>query len=229
MQIDYTKAILLSITGKTSGDWGAKLKEINELGITEVAVFLSSFDKKERDNFYRLLLKSTVKKIPFVHLRDDVTAEEIKFFIEKFGTEYFNIHEHDFKTLDNWKDYKQKLYLEMDFNDKIEKDVIVKKIGGFCVDLSHYKASVARGTEEASYVYAKKNDIIIACNHLNGYSEERTEDIHAITNLKEFDYLTSLPKYIFGEVIALEVYNSIKEQINFREYAGGIINTYLRS
>ena len=113
-----------------SFDWSNKLKEINSRKITEVAVFLSSFDKKERDNFYRLLLKSMVRTIPFVHLRDDVTKEEIKFFIDRFKTGYFNIHEDHFKKLDQWQGYWDKLYLEMNFNDEIAKDVKVKKIGG---------------------------------------------------------------------------------------------------
>jgi len=42
--------------------------------------------------------------------------------------------------------------------------------------------------------------------------------LHAITTLKDFDYLTTLPKYVFGKYIALEVENSIKEQIKFKEY-----------
>src|SRR3989344_5088449 len=95
--------ILLSITGTESFDWAQKLKEINVKKIEEIAVFLESFDKKERDNFYRLLLKSTVKSVPFVHLRDDTAKEEMKFFIDRFKTKYFNIHEEHFKLLDQWK------------------------------------------------------------------------------------------------------------------------------
>ena len=38
------------------------------------------------------------------------------------------------------------------------------------------------------------------------------------TSLKDFDYLTTLPKYVFSDIIALEVDNSIKEQLKFKEY-----------
>ncbi|OGZ22342.1 MAG: hypothetical protein A2922_02795 [Candidatus Nealsonbacteria bacterium RIFCSPLOWO2_01_FULL_43_36] len=219
--------ILLSITGTKSFDWSNKLKEINSRKITEVAVFLSSFDKKERDNFYRLLLKSMVRTIPFVHLRDDVTKEEIKFFIDRFKTGYFNIHEDHFKKLDQWQGYWDKLYLEMNFNDEIAKDVKVKKIGGFCVDLAHLKAAISRGTEEASYVFFKKTKSEIACNHLNGYDPLKMEDVHLIKNLSAFDYLTTLPQYAFGKIIALEVYNSIEEQIKFKEYLDRLLEKYL--
>ena len=78
--------ILLSITGTKSFDWANKLKEINAKKIDEVAVFLECFDKKERDNLYRLLLKSSVKTVPFVHLRHDTDKEDIRFFVDNFKT-----------------------------------------------------------------------------------------------------------------------------------------------
>jgi hypothetical protein len=209
--------ILLSITGEKNIDWQSKLEEINELKIDRVAVFLSRFDKKERDNFYRFLLKSSIKEIPFVHLREDVSKEEMAFFVDHFRTRYFNIHEDHFPLLDNWQGYWDKIYLEMNYDSQIAKDVKVKKIGGFCVDLAHFKAAIARGTEEAYYIFLQKNKIKFACNHLGGYSPERQEDIHLITDLKEFSYLSSLPKYVFGQVIALEVDNSIREQMKFKE------------
>ncbi len=219
--------ILLSITGEKSSDWAEKLKEINELGITEIAVFLSRFDKKERNNLYRLLSKSAVKTVPFVHLRDDMTKEEVKFFIDRFETGHFNVHESSFKILDQWKGCWDKLYLEMDFNDEIAKNVKVRKIGGFCVDLSHLKAAMARGEKEAYYILSKKNEIEIACNHLNGYNQTEMKDMHYIKNLNSFDYLTTLPKYVFGKIIALEVDNPIAEQIGFREYISRLLEKYL--
>ena len=154
--------ILLSITGTKSFDWSQKLKEINARKIDEIAVFLESFDKKERDNFYRLLLKSTVKTVPFVHLRDDVQKEEMKFFIDRFKTRYFNIHEEHFKVLDQWQGYWDKLYLEMNYDSQIAKNVKVRRIGGFCVDLAHLKAALSRGAAEASYIFFRKNKSEIA-------------------------------------------------------------------
>lgn len=219
--------ILLSITGTKSFDWARKLKEISARKIDEVAVFLESFDKKERDNFYRLLLKSTVKSVPFVHLKDDVSKEEMKFFIDRLKTKYFNIHEDHFKVLFQWQGYWDKLYLEMNYDDKIAKDVKVRKIGGFCVDLAHLKSAISRGTKEASYLFFKKSQSEIACNHLNGYDPLKMKDTHFVKDLSAFDYLTTLPKYAFGKIIALEVYNSIEEQIKFREYVNRLLEKYL--
>jgi len=225
----FNKRILLSITGEKNVDGQEKLAEINELRIKTAAVFLSQFDHKERDNFYRFLLKSSIEKIPFVHIRDDVNKEEIKFFIDRYQTTYFNIHEEHFKILDKWQGFWDKLYLEMNYDSEIPKDVKVRKIGGFCIDLSHFKAAMARGSEEVNYAFLRRHQIKFACNHLNGYDPIQMRDKHTITSLKDFEYLTTLPKYIFGQVIALEVENSIKEQIKFKEYLAKLLDDYFAS
>jgi len=225
--LSFSEKIYLSITGEKNIDWQSKLKEINKLKIDKVAVFLERFDEKERDNFYRFLLKSTIKKVPFVHLRDDVTNEEIKFFIDKFKTDCFNIHEEHFECLDKWKDFWSKLYLEMNYDSQITKKVKVRKIGGFCIDLAHFKSAVARGAKEAHYIHSRKHKIKFTCNHLGGYSPEKMHDLHIIKNLKDFDYLITLPKYVFGKIIALEVDNSIKEQILFRKHVSKLLDNYL--
>lgn len=223
---DFSKRIYLGITGKGNIDWQLKLEEINRLGIDKAAVFLSRFDKKERDNLYRLLLKSSIKKVPLVHLRDDNTKEDIKFFADNFGTRHFNIHENHFALLDKWQGYWDKLYLEMNYDSKIAKDVKVRQIGGFCVDLSHFKSAIARGSEEAYYIFLQKNKITFACNHLNGFDAKNNKDKHTITSLEDFDYLTTLPKYVFSQIIAIEVENSIEDQIEFRQYLIKLLDDY---
>lgn len=223
---NFSDKIYLGITGDKNVDWQSKLKEINQLKIKEAAVFLERFDKKERDNFYRFFKRSTIKRVPLVHLRSDVGKDEIRFFIDKYKTRYFNIHEDHFKLLDSWKGYWGKLYLEMDCSGTIEKNVKVQRIGGFCVDLSHFKTAIARGLEEAYYIFIRRNKIKFSCNHICGYSEKKTRDKHLVTSLKDFDYLTTLPKYVFGKIMAIEVENGIREQIKFKEYIAKILDDY---
>jgi hypothetical protein len=219
--------IYLGITGKDNMDWQSKLKEINQLNLKEVAVFLERFQKKEREHFYKFILKSSIQKVPLVHLRDDVDKEEIKFFINNFKTKYFNIHEKSFDLLNKWKGYWDKLYLEMNYDSEIAKNVKVRQIGGFCIDLAHFKSAIARGSEEAYYIFLRKHKIKFTCNHLNGYNPVKRCDLHTITSLKDFDYLFTLPKYVFGDIIALEVENTIKEQIKFKKYLTNLLNNYL--
>lgn len=223
----FSSKIYIGITGSENIDWQSKLKEINQLEITEAAVFLESFDKKQRPHLYKFLLESSIKEVPLVHLRHDTNQEDIKFFIKHYKTDYFNIHEKSFDNLEKWQGYWDKLYLEMDYDGQVNKNVKVRKIGGFCIDLSHFKSVIAKGGEEAAYAFLRKHKIKFACNHLNGYDPVKKCDIHTITNLNDFDYLTSLPKFVFGQIIAIEVNNPIKEQIKFREYLSKLLDDYL--
>ena len=212
------KKLYVTITGIENSDWQEKLAEIKEFKITEAAVFLTRFDKKERDHLYKFLLKSNLKYIPLVHLRHDTDASDIEFFNKNFGTNHFNIHENAFQDLDRWGNNLNKLYLELNYDGEIPKVVDLDKIGGFCLDLSHFKSAIARGKEEATLVFKEKSKSKFACNHLNGYNDLFQRDVHFVTDLRQFDYLKDLPEFVFGKIIAIEVDNCIEDQLNFKEY-----------
>ena len=57
---------------------------------------------------------------------------------------------------------------------------------------------------------------------------EDNDDLHTVRNLKDFDYLKSLPKFLFGNIIALEVENSISEQLEFKKYLSEFLNNFLK-
>ncbi len=145
-------------------------------------------------------------------------------FLEaKFKTKYFTVHENSFNFLSKWPGFEDKIFLEMDYNNSISKKVDVEEIGGFCIDLAHFKAAMVRFAKEFDYTYLRKSENIFLCNHLNGYDERKNKDIHEIKNLNEFDYLKTLPDFVFSKVIALEMENSITEQIEFKDY---LVKTY---
>jgi hypothetical protein len=210
--------ILLGITGTKDSDWQKKLHDLNELQTKEAALFLERFDQNQRKDIYRAILDTSIKSVPLCHIKNDMEIEELVFLENKFKTKYFTVHENSFSFLDKWPSFAKKLYLEMDFNDYVSQKVAVEKIGGFCVDLSHFKAALTSWTKEFDYTYFRKNKIRFSCNHLNGYSEEKNIDMHTIKTLKDFDYLKTLPQFLFGKAIGLEVENSIAQQIKFREY-----------
>ena len=210
--------ILFGITGEKEKDWKAKLKEINKFGLEEAALFLEMFDQKQRKKIYRALLDTGLKNIPLCHIRNDMEIEELVFLESKFKTEYFTIHENSFTFLHKWKGFLKKLYLEMNWNDSVPPGVAVEDIGGFCVDFSHFKAAMVEQTKDFDYVLEKRKTAEFACNHLNGYDEEKNSDVHYVSSSGQFDYLRDLPEFLFGKVIAIEAFNSIQEQMKFKEY-----------
>jgi hypothetical protein len=108
----------------------------------------------------------------------------------------------------------------MNYDNSIIGPVDVSKIGGFCIDLAHFKAAEEKWSKEFEYIlHRQPTKKYFRCNHLSGYSFKENTDLHVIKNSKNFDYLKKLPKFVFGDVIAIEVDNNIEEQLRFKDYA----------
>ncbi len=212
--------ILVSITGREEKDWQEKLKEIEKLKIKEIALFLEIFEKEQRKKIYQALLNSNIKSIPLVHIRHDMTKDELIFLRKNYKTKYFTIHEKNFaqNNLPQWKGFYKNIYLEMNFDNFVSKKVTVEKIGGFCIDLAHFKVAIEKLSKDFEYVFKRKDKRLFLCNHLNGYNREKNIDMHTIFAFKNFDYLKTLPKFVFSKTIALETFNPIKKQVKFKEY-----------
>lgn len=218
--------ILVSITGKKNHDWQNKILELEKYKIKRCALFLTRFNSKQRLEIYSALLGSNIKEIPFVHSRHDMQLDEYYFLIKNFKTKYFNLHKNVFSLLEklSLEKIKNRLLFELKYHNDIDEEVKMNKIKGFCIDLSHYKAAEQRKTNELDFVNSfKDNKNLFVANHLNGFSTMMKKDIHKIKNNKNFNYLYSLPKFIFGKYIALETDNSIKEQLEFKKYTSKIL------
>ena len=213
------REILVGLTGYNAREVNDKIEEVNSLKIKRVALFLELLKKSDRKKVYEKLLKSQIRSIPLVHIRHDMSKDELRFFVQNFKSKFLTIHESCFEYLSKWKGFHRRLFLEMNYDSKVSSLVKVKEIGGFCIDLSHFKAGEERWSREFEYILKRrdKNDYF-ACNHLNGYSYRKNCDLHTIKSVKDFDYLKTLPKFIFGRCISLEVFNSIRQQLKFREY-----------
>lgn len=215
----FSEKIILSLTGKTEDDWKYKINDINNLNIDKIALFLETYRRSQREKIYQSLEKSCVKTIPLVHIKNDMEVDELKYLCNKYNNPYLTIHESSFEKLDLWKGFYKRLFLEFDYNNSVRSNVDVDKIGGFCIDLSHFKSAEERWLKEFEYVigYRNKKDLF-KCNHLSGYSYQKNMNLHIISSFDDFEYLKTLPDFIFGDVIALEVFNSIGDQIMYKKY-----------
>jgi len=222
---NFSRRILLSITGRTEEQWRTNLAEVEKRRLKKVALFLEFYNKEERQKIYLAINKSRIKTIPLVHIKDDMDYEELVFLKKRFKTKCFNIHESHFNHLPRWKDFSKYIYLEMNYDNDIPKNVDMKKIGGFCIDLSHFMAAKARKAAEYQFVlsYKDRKDLFL-CNHLNGYDPKEKKDVHTVKSFKDFDYLKELPEFVFGKYIAIETFNYIPEQIKFKKYLVKMLN-----
>jgi hypothetical protein len=211
--------LLIGLTGRNAREVIKKIHNAEKFGITRAALFLEFLSKKQREKVYKILKKTKIKDLPLVHIRHDINKDEIKFLKEKFKTKCFNIHTFGLNNLEKWAPFQKDLYLELHYHNNPIDEKNFQKIGGFCIDLSHFKASQDRKTSEYEFIMKKKNEKkLFVGNHLNGYSKWRKIDKHRVLSKKQFNYLLTLPNFLFGDYIALEMFNSVKKQIKYKEY-----------
>lgn len=221
--------------------WQNKIKEIDELGLEKVAIFPTCLNREQRQEMYSLLEKTHIKEIPFVHLRSDMFLEELDYLVEKFKVQVFNIHtERQWPLQFDLSKYKRVIFIEnARFPLQYQE---IEKFGGICLDFSHLENEQLLFPEK----YKEETELLlkhkIGCNHIAAISKvplTETEeegpfnpykhkyihhDKHIFENLGEFDYLKNYPKEFFSNYCAIEIENSLKEQLAAIEYIVSLLN-----
>lgn len=218
------KIFLPSITTTENPDWELRIKEVKNLKLSQIALFLSSLDYSQRQNCYQKLEQINNLTIPFVHARTDMTKGEFDYLTKRFFTKKFNIHPlWDFPLVSDLGEYKDKIYIENTSN-LFEADLL--DFAGICLDISHLEDCRLFYPDRYKQIYSLIKKHPVGANHLNAISKEALEDekgffghnCHNMKTFKEFDYLKKYPENYFGEYMAIELINPIAEQLKLIEY-----------
>jgi len=232
--MDNIMKILLGLTTTYGSDWRRSIREIDELQISEIALFPTCLKAVERKEYFLELEKTSLKSVPFTHVRTDMSRNEINFLRDKYNCHLFNIHVDDLteKFLSDVKDIKDEFFVENGENYQIN-DVfweIASKIGGLCVDFSHWHDYGTLRKDPAYQTFREKiSKYKIGCSHLSAIRSNPvlkanlkgdTEPFysnHMLKNLHEMDYLEDYKPYL-PEICAIELSDSLTEQLKVKEY-----------
>lgn len=233
------KKILLGLTTITPGGWKNKVKEIDQLELKEIALFPTCLDLGQRRELYGLLEKTKLEKIPHVHLRaEDFTIGELKYLMDKYGVEVFNVHasKQSQEFIEKNYELRKKIFVE-NINTIAENfEEIAKQTGGICLDLAHWEdygsIQKAKGYEIFSELVKKYK---IGLNHISAikpksevYHDRLTGqdytnfNSHDLSDLSELDYVKKYKNYL-ADIISIELENSLKRQLEVKKYLEKII------
>lgn len=212
-------------------DYTGKIKEIKTLKLTKVCVFFTGLNKKERKVLMNEIKKTSIKEIPFSHIRDDMDEEELNFLIKNYNTQIFNIHSlKDCFNNYNYPNYTQMICIENSLHALDEEEI--KNWGGVCLDMSHLEND--RLSDEKSFNQNLKviQKYGVKCNHISAVKDKmfttkeglRRYDSHTANNLNDFDYLKKYDKKLFSNFCAIEINNDIAFQLEVIDYINKILN-----
>jgi hypothetical protein len=210
----------ITTTSRKPGiDWRSLIAEANQLGLTEICFFPTDIPRPERDEAYRLLEQSSIRHIPFVHLRSDMGSDEIEYLASQFGTTLFNLHsEHQYPLTHDLSTWKTKIYLETQtlFFDTSE----LIYYAGICPDFSHlehFRLSRPDLYESHLALMRKK---VLGCGHISAWRKDDPDwedNPHQMKSLSDLDYLPFYREF-FPPLMALELENTIAEQLEAKAY-----------
>jgi len=212
--------VLPTITTVGGSDWRGKIEEARKLRLKEVCFFTTALEREDREEAYELLAVSGIEEIPFVHLRTDLEEEELNLLCGKYGTQVFNIHPTEqFPLLYDYSSYKDRIFIENTGSFSMEEDL--ERFAGFCIDFSHLENERRTSKEE----YNERRKLIekypVGCNHISAIKKEPlpdgSYDDHFLEDLSEVDYLKHYPLHYFSPFIAVELVNSLREQLEVAE------------
>jgi hypothetical protein len=218
---------LVSITTTKGSNWKDRLEEAKELGIKEVAFFLTTLDFPQRMEVYRAFFGAGITA-PVVHLRHDACTEEISFLIENFRTGIFNVHPEGERPLLYKKGiskYKKKIYLENSSCLPEEKDL--KEWAGLCIDFAHWEDTRKRGLNKFAEMKYLLSRYPAGFGHISAIKEtthpdegglpEDRYDSHTLEKLSDLDYLKGYPLF-WCRYMAMELINGLKDQLEAIKY-----------
>ena len=233
------RKILLGLTTITPGEWKNKVKEIDELGLKEIALFPTCLKHKERQKLYQLLESTGLISIPHVHLREeDFETEELDYLVRRFKAQVFNIHACPgaINFLKQNEKYKNSIFVENILMDNDNFAEVAAYCGGICLDLAHW--------ESHAFIKKEKNyqalaDLLkkykIGVNHLSAIKSSLVHyhDViynkgfydysdHNLTELSEVDYVSKHKNYL-ADIISIELENPLKRQLEVKKYLEEII------
>ncbi len=220
--------LLLTITTTKGSNWKEKIREVNDLKIEEVAVFPTVLDKAERKVLYDILANSSIKRVPLVHLRNDMDVKELDLFVQKYDTQIFCTHsEREYPANKEILKYRELICIENTPKAPYNEDEI-KKYGGICLDFSHLENDRILNPELYDRQVEILNKFPVKCNHISaikkeftfidGKSRELRYDSHHLNDLAELDYLRNYPLRYFSNFCAIELDNKLSEQMEAMDH-----------
>ena len=154
-----------------------------------------------------------------------MSAEEVKFLIKNYQTEAFNIHsEEEFPLKDGLTSWANRIYLEN--TDLLLNKEELKKWAGICLDLSHLEDDRCLNPTRYKKYLKLIEKYPVGVNHVSAVREKvfrhpefgLVKSAHFLKSLNELDYLKNYPTNFFAPLIAIELENSLEEQLKIKTY-----------
>ena len=230
--------VIPSITtiARGASTWRDTIAELEPLELRSVGLFLTGVREAERRELYRELELAHVRHlftIPFVHAVSDMSEDEYRYLMDRFGTEFFNLHpvrqyplQHKLSA-----EVRRKITIENAFIDQSIELMDLSGFHGICMDIAHAEDLRRKNAPEFEKLAHLIHRAPVLANHvslsgdtalIDSYGEV-TYHSHSLEEGGDLSYLRRYPREFFGSVIAIELADSLAEQMKLRPIVEDIV------
>lgn len=231
------KQILLGLTTTGTSNWRDKVEEIKQLNLREIALLPTGLNPTDRHTLYKLLENAGLDSIPYVHLRDDFTLDEVEYLVAQFKVKAFSCHADakGYALLDRLPKYNSIIYVENFTNEEADKMFTAEnfakhQVSGVCLDLAHLEEARRSSQRHYKRILEIIKKYPVKINHLSGVKTSvlfkifnKTYVDKSLDALADLNYLKQVPASCFGKYIILEMENSFLEQTEIKKFIETII------
>jgi hypothetical protein len=232
------KEVLVSIVTAGNPDWRKSVHDLKSFGVKRFALFTTMIP--EPDTAMTILdeIKKQIPEaeIPFSHIHQKMTPEELDYMISAFKTKALNIHPtREYPLIHDYSKFYSMIYIE-NAGPAIRDGLKTSDVEGFagvCIDVSHMENALRQNFSGHEITLETVRKFPVGANHVSAIYDKMDIgpvvkgpagfDFHKFEKLENFDYLKNYGPEFFGPYIALEVYNTIEEQLKAKEYIEKII------
>ncbi len=160
-------------------------------------------------------------KIPFVHATSNMPEEEYWYLVKNFKTEYFNLHaESEYPLMHTLSEAIRRKILIENSPCRVLTTQDVAGFAGLCVDLSHLEDSRRAAPEQYEGMVSLLRELPVMANHISAVSDIPHAPHNGIPHYSthdltegSLDYLKQLPASSVSDLCAVEVENSLADQV----------------
>ncbi len=223
---DFQVIPAVTTIARCSSGWSDKIREIEELGLRSVALFLTGVSELERRKLYRELEMAHIRHlftVPFVHAVSDMSDDEYRYLMDRFGTELFNLHpvrqyplQHKLST-----EIRRRIAIENSFIDRSIELMDLSGFQGLCLDVAHAEDVRRKNGPEFETLERLTKMAPVLANHISLSGEKSQLDSegnptfhsHVTQEGRGVSYLERYPASFFGPIVAIELADPLAEQM----------------
>ena len=222
------RTILPSVTtiGIQGSSWVSKLLEVEAFGIRRFSLFVTGLSIEERKRCFQKLIEMKSRfdfQIPFVHAVSSMTNDEFLFLMQEMGTEYFNTHPSRQYPLEHKlsKEVMERLLVENSGPGCLSESDL-EGFGGICFDLTHVQDAKVQDIAAYEQLIELSKKFPVHANHMSAFglvkkgNTIQAKSKHYLDEVEEVNYLNETVPTMLGQFLAIELENSIAEQIQLK-------------